>query len=772
MRVLRNIWVIFILLTLSTLPVNAQEVPGGVQQISGLAPYTFPYFRLFLPQPYIVLYDASGLISKDTKFVPAEASQVIGTITSDPFVSPFSYILNLPFRGSAQRIDVDNDGEQDSGINVYIVTVTSNTWNGPFLEQRDDFVTGVLSSSDISGEIDTFLDLKGGALVVYAEDDNQAFPSSAGADGLLFTSDDPSASLQAGWTVVFLDENGFRFERESVTTVDLREAEEAALDDLSDLSYVESFDGLIDLLKQKYAFTAYKGLDWEALRSEFRPRIQDAQNNRNNTAFRRALRDLSWRIPDGHVSGPAVAEDFQRDAAGGLGMVLRQLDDGRVLISQVLTNSAAANAGISPHTEIVSIDGTPVEAALAAVVPYTGPFSTPHNLRLEQLRFVARRQIGTPIQLSLKLPDGALQSTTLNAQFDSDGFYAGGLSEPLVGDELPVEFRLLENNIALISIFSFSDDLPLTVSLWERAIQRANAADVDGVIVDIRRNGGGSGYLGDQLPAYFFDTPHVIGNRAEYSALRGEFVINPLLEETFILPPRELRYSGPVAVLISPDCASACESFAWAMTIADRATIVGHYPTAGLGGSVKPIALPDGLNFSYTNSRSVDANGEINIEGKGVAPTLRIPVTEDSIFSTQDVLQQAAIDLLTGNSTIIANQQGIAPSEDAMVITVGGSAQGALAAGDVVRYSLQANAGQRLDIIASGEGELQRALKVTLYIPGNPRALDTNSGLRAGEPGAGFQNLSIPQDLTLMIEITAVDARFSGDFTLTVSETP
>src|SRR5690606_10014277 len=185
----------------------------------------------------------------------------------------------------------------------------------------------------------------------------------------------------------------------------------------------------------------------------------------------------------------------------------------------------------------------------------------PHNLRLEQLRFVHRRPIGTPVKLVYRAPDGAEATVSIDTELDSDSFFAASLNAPLQGTELPVEFRMHESGLAVISIYSFSDDLPLTVDLWERALQMALFNEVPGVIIDIRQNGGGSGFLGDQLPAYFFDQPYVIGNTAEYSEARGEFVINPLLEDRFILPPADLRYSGPVAVLISPDCASACESF-------------------------------------------------------------------------------------------------------------------------------------------------------------------------------------------------------------------
>jgi hypothetical protein len=39
-------------------------------------------------------------------------------------------------------------------------------------------------------------------------------------------------------------------------------------------------------------------------------------------------------------------------------------------------------------------------------------------------------------------------------------------------------------------------------------------------------------------------------------------------------------------------------------------------------------------------------NGNIHIEGLGVAPTVRVPVTEESVLSRDDYLLNAAIEIL------------------------------------------------------------------------------------------------------------------------------
>lgn len=778
---MRRLTIFALCLVLLTVGTDAQGFPpapltddeGGVQIIQGDAPYTFPYFRLFLPNPYVVLYDISGVIDQNIRFVPREESQVIGVITSDPFTSPFTYEISLPYQARGELRDLDNNGQQDAGVGVYMLVVTSNTWNEPFLELRDDFVTGVVRSAEISSDIDSFYEITRGVLVVYAPDEKQGFPSGRGADGVLFTPDDPVVGLPQGWTLIDTTSEPFTFNRSREATVQLQEADSAALDDFSDLSYVESFDAMIDLLAREYAFTEYKNIDWAALSAEFRPRIEQAERNRSGNEFRRALRELSWRVPDGHVSAPVVTEDFQQAAAGGVGMVLVELDDGRVFVSQVFPDTPAARAGIEVGTEILTVNGAPILERVESVVPYTGPFSTPHNLRLEQLKYAMRGGVGEPFEVELRDADGTARTVTLSTVFDPDGFFASPFAPPEVGSTLPVTYELFGGNIGRINLYSFSDDLPLTVALWERAIQQAKFDGVEGIVVDLRQNGGGSAFLGDQLPAYFFDQEYPIGNRAQYSETRGEFVVNPLLEERFILPPAELRYDGPVAVLISPNCASACESFAYAMTINDRAEIIGYYPTAGLGGSVVPIALPDGVTFNYTNSRSLGADGEINIEGKGVAPTVRLPIDEEFLSASPDfplmIARQSLLGMVVDGGDTPMAEPDSAPGEMA-VINIGEAVSGDVTPDTPVRFRLTVADAARLDIIATGAGLTERGLVVRVLRPDTMGVVSESYALPGGELGAGFKALALPANLTVIIEVAAAAPTVSGSYTLSITE--
>src|SRR5690606_27089971 len=111
-----------------------------------------------------------------------------------------------------------------------------------------------------------------------------------------------------------------------------------------------------------------------------------------------------------------------------------------------------------------------------------------------------------------------------------------------------------------------------------------------------------------------------------YNPELDDFYLDPRTVERYYLPAAELRYAGPLAVIVGPQCSSACEFFAYDLTLNDRATIIGHYPSAGLGGSISQLLMPGPTVFQYTSGRALDMEGNIHIEGIGVVPDVRVPV--------------------------------------------------------------------------------------------------------------------------------------------------
>ena len=623
------------------LPVQSGEKnPNEPILLSGTIPFTSPFFLDGNAEPFVLLEDQAGFAARDQEFEFPLAGQAIGPVELID-ENTLSFNLPLPTIPQGTLLDVDNDSQQDKGVMVFAVAYWSNTWGGPFLEPRDGrgWSTAYVSTTtdpDRDNEID------GGHLLIWSPDESQQFPSSFGEDNMLLTEDDPVQNVPAGYSIVDLNVTPFRVYKEAQPMFELVEGE-GAVNNYADLSYEEAFDAMFEKVSVEYPFTEEKNIDWDALYDEFAPRISKA---RDDNEFYRALRDLTYRIPDGHVGISFNANVFYEEQGGSFGMLLSELSDGRVIVKKILPNTPASKAGIQPGAQIIEWDDLPVQSALDAVVPYLGPFSTEHTKRLEQLVFLTRNPPGTKVTITYQNPAGGEVNTTLTSEVEYDSLFESIPALNLDELVLPIEAEVLDDSgLGYIRITTFSEDYNLMARLWERAIQGLLDYEVPGLIIDVRINGGGNMGLAMDFVGYFFDKDLTVSQSSYYNERTGVFEYT---EYPSRIEAGPLYYEGPIAVLVSPDCVSACEGFSNAMTQEDRALIFGHFPSAGAYGEVGrgQYELPGEFSMQFPTGRPETMDGEILIEGIGVVPTNTIPVTEESALGTRDTVLESAIQVL------------------------------------------------------------------------------------------------------------------------------
>lgn len=747
-------------------PVPIENDEGGPVRITGAVTYTNPFFTAGVEEPMVILEDQAGFVRRDRGFLMPPESQVLGQITSDFFTSPFYYSISLPIEPAATLVDVDNDGEEDTGVMVYAIAYWNNVFGPPELEERDLYGGG-WSTAYVSTRVDPDrsdnYEIRGGTLLIYAPDDKQGFPTSWGDDGLLFTEDDPTGLVPQGYTLVNLDTDPFTFSRPREAVVDLIEGELSEVDDFSSMTYTEAFDAMIDKFRREYAFTEFKGIDWDAKAEEFRPLFEEAEAQNDQAAYEWALLQFLWSIPDGHVGmsfTPSLEARFIAATEGGLGLAATELSDGRIIASLVLNGGPAEQAGVEPGAELLAINGEDFDAVIENTVAWSAPFSTRDYERLQKLRYALRFPVGEQVELTFRNPNESEPETvTLTAIAERASFNATSFTAGLTGFELPVEYDLLLGGYGYVRIYSFFDNDRLTVDLWERMINTLNRNNIRGLIIDMRQNGGGNGFLADQLAAYFFDEPHVLGNTGFYDEATGEFVFDPDTRDRFFLPPEDQRYRGDIALIISPGCVSACEFFSYNMTIENRATVVGHYTTGGMGGSVEQFYMPGPINVQFTVGRAVDADGNIHIEGQGVKPDVRVPVTEESVLSNEDALLNAAIEVLNRRTAATTHEQG--------VIALDERVSGTLAFNTRHRYTFSTEDDVVIDIVLTGDTGLDTVLRV---YDENGAIITENDDARLGTYDSAIMELEISANSTVIIEVGAYTDSGEGAYTLTVTK--
>lgn len=769
-------WLALLVLMFGTLQVLAvsedTDIPpavitndeGGTEIITGNVTYTNGFFTLGVDQPLVILEDQTGFVTRNRGYDIPIASQVLGQITSDFFTSPFTYSITLPERPNADLNDVDHDGEEDQGVVIYAIAYWTNIWGDPYLEERDLFGGGWSSayvSTRINPNSDRYLEYDGGTVLVWSPDDAQAFPSGFGDDTKLFTDDDPLVMLPAGYTLVNMDTPEFTFDRSATPTVDLIEGEGSEADDFSAMSYTEAFDAMLEKYRNEYAYTELKQIDWDAKSAEFRPRFEQAEADSDINAYALALRDFIWSIPDAHLSsgtGELTNNQFLEETDGGLGMAIRRTDDGNVIVNYVLPEGPADAAGIDLKARILSVNGVDVNDAIIAARPWSLPFSTEQNLELQQLRYVFRFPVDTSVEVEYQNPgDTASATATLTTIAERDSFRVSSFSAGLTGYELPVEYQSIPaTNYVYARITSFADNDALTISLWERMIDTANANGADAIIIDMRQNGGGSGWLADQMAAYFFDEPLELNNSEAYDKVKDAFISDPDVVTNFILPPVAKRWTGKVAVLVGPACSSACEYFSYDMTLEDRAAIVGQYATGGLAGGQEIFFMPEDLVLQLSIQRSIDADGNPIIEGVGVVPTVKVPVDEETLFFDGDVVLDAAVTYL---DEAIAAEQPVFEVVDGGTIEVGTPVEGTIDVGQRVNYAYNTGDGGIVTIkIETSDGAY-----VNLLSPEGDVLAD---GTSPTDPG--WEDLELPPNFDLVLEVVTEGDAGAGSFTLSV----
>lgn len=734
---------------------------GGVNRVFGVLPIANPNVKVRSDVPLILLEDQTGFILRDLKYPLSPESQLLGRWVTDFFAEgAVSYEILLPIVPQGTFNDVDNDGEEDTGVQVFQVAYWDNVFGDITLDDREaSGWSAAYSSVATSINPTTLYEIIGGKLIIYASEEGQGFPSGFGEDGKLFTEDDPIVIVPVGYSVVNLDEEPFTFDRSASVEINLLEPDGYAPDDFSNLSYTEAWDAFIEKAKKEYAFTEFKGIDWDEISARFRPAIEAAEAKQDAQAFGLVLADFVEAIPDGHLlfetEQSAAAE--QAAIAGGIGLAIRELTDGTIRAILVVEDSPAARAGIQFGAEILALDGLPIAEAIANAYTVNRPYSTPSVERLDLVRFVTRFPLNKgKVEVTFKNPDSEEEQTATidvigertSLSFTRQFVYGQPIPVPLA----PITWRFLpESGYGYVQINAFEGNVDLFKKQWEAFLETANAFGSEGIIVDIRQNDGGNSGIAALLTSYLITEPIFLGYGEQYNPDIDAFFRDPA-QDPELEPTRELnaQYKGKVVALVSPACFSACEFFAYYLQQAGI-DIMGVYGTNGIAGGFIQTEMPEGYAIPLPTFRIVDADGNIIIEGVGVQPNLRIAITEENMASTDDFVLAEAIaylDSITAVETV-----------DGGSIKGVGEVSGTISAGQVVDIQFNSGRGGVFNfIVTSTAGAYSK-----IYATSGELLAD---GTSPTDPG--WEGVELPPNFELVFRIVTDGNAGEGEYTFTV----
>ncbi len=158
---------------------------------------------------------------------------------------------------------------------------------------------------------------------------------------------------------------------------------------------------------------------------------------------------------------------------------------------------------------------------------------------------------------------------------------------------------------------------------------------LQGLIIDLRVNGGGSDAMGLHIASRLTDTPYIAyTKRARNDPTNPSHHTRP--EQTPVLPSKSPHYTGPLAILTGGSTVSAGETFTQALLSRPGTTIRIGQPTQGVFSDTLTRKLPNGMAAWLPNEEFLTDTGR-TFDGTGIPPEVRVPVfTEEEFGAGRD----------------------------------------------------------------------------------------------------------------------------------------
>jgi carboxyl-terminal processing protease len=391
-------------------------------------------------------------------------------------------------------------------------------------------------------------------------------------------------------------------------------------------SAIASFDTAWQTINDTYYDPSFGGLDWSAVARELRPKVEQAGTPAD---ARDVIRELLARLGRSHFTllTPSAAEALPGPAAVPIDVRLR---GDEVIVTRVWATAAAS--GLSAGQLIAAIDGRPVADLWRDVVARDD--RTRQLLRWQQVNRALHGDVSQVARLRVRPVDGAEREIDAARGLPSGEFVTLGNMPPLQVQFDARDARTpagRDAGVIAFSVWMVPVASPITLAV-DRFRQRP------GIVIDLRGNLGGLMSMIQGVSGHFLAEPLLLGTmRTRQNPLL--FRANP---RTVLDDGRRVEvYAGPVAILVDELTASTSEIFASAMQGLGRARIFGRQ-TMGQALPAVTKTLPSGDVLLYAMGDFTAAGGR-SVEGDGVVPDERVPLSREALARGADDILEAAL---------------------------------------------------------------------------------------------------------------------------------
>lgn len=330
--------------------------------------------------------------------------------------------------------------------------------------------------------------------------------------------------------------------------------------------------------------------------------------------------------PHTQYFSPRKSENFKINMSlslEGIGAVLKSENEFTQIVRLVPAGPAEKTGQLKATDRIIGV-GQGLEGEIEDVVGWRlddvvqlirGPKGTTVRLEIKSSeREDAPTKIVKIIRNKVKLEEQSAQKKILEVEHLGRKFRLGVIEVPA----FYIDFAALQRG---------DEDYKSTSRDVEKLINELKQEKIDGLIVDLRNNGGGSLREANDTVGLFIKhgpTVQVKDSRGRVEILRDR--------------DSKVAYSGPLTVLVNRLSASASEIFAGAIQDYNRGIVIGGQ-TFGKGTVQTLLPLNHG-QLKLTHAKFYRISGE-STQNKGVHPDISFPTLYDPEIIGESALDQA-----------------------------------------------------------------------------------------------------------------------------------
>ncbi|MGN0682291.1 MAG: S41 family peptidase [Oscillospiraceae bacterium] len=466
------------------------------------------------------------------------------------------------------------------------------------------------------------------------------------------------------------------------------------------MSYVKSFELLTSEMEKHYVMNEWKGIDYDKIKAELLPEIEEAEKNNDLEAYYIALQKYINNFHDGHVwietntleGAQAARAAKSRIAGNDYGFSLFTVSTGETIAVLVEDGCEAMNSGITNGTVITKWNGVPIDKAISEaeyVLVDRDPVLA--NTEMKMPIYFAGMG-GDSVEVSFKDNSGAEKTVSIK----SIGNYKNRLNYAeeclLNGIHLPSEEEIAamskEELVALISeietanenfscrmitedcgyllinsemLDTFKDTFalikgsyPEVTEMVDKKLEEMKAQGMKKLVIDTRGNGGGITIIINAVVTLFTDKEIFMGTDMYIPYWGGE----AKEYSTSVIPANGKWSDLPVVVLTNLGCASSGDGLVYALSQCPNVTTTGISDTEGIYQSIGAICYLSGGDFSvrYPMYPTVGEDGNPFIDPSAdrksqFAVDEKIPITREAaleIFSFEDNVKDYELEYAIG----------------------------------------------------------------------------------------------------------------------------